>query len=235
MEQDMVIEIMRKCKDSGASVDTIIADDDTTTIAKIKQSVNPDIKKKSDKNHVKKNIGNALYSLRNKHKKLQNPKIFKYLQKCLDYMLAQNQGDAKGVENGFEAMSRHPFGDHSFCQSTWCHHIDNPQRKYTSFPYGKPLRDIPLQTALGDLMHNYKTQSQKLSTMGSTQANESFNKTVASKAPKTKFYSGSASLNRRVASAVAQKNEGQSYLLKVQCNFYLNYHIISLRILFLST
>ena len=71
MEQEMVIEIMRKCKDSGASVDTIIADDDTTTIAKIKQSVNPDIKKKSDKNHVKKNIGNALYSLRNKHKKLQ--------------------------------------------------------------------------------------------------------------------------------------------------------------------
>ena len=65
MEQDMVIEIMRKCKDSGASVDTIIADDDTTTIAKIKQSVNPDIKKKSDKNHVKKNIGNALYSIKN--------------------------------------------------------------------------------------------------------------------------------------------------------------------------
>ena len=59
---------------------------------------------------------------------------------CL-VMLAQNEGDAKGVENGFEAMSRHPFGDHSFSQSTWCHHIDNPPKKYTSFPYGKPLKD----------------------------------------------------------------------------------------------
>ena len=49
MEQDMMIEIMRKCNDSGASVDTIIVDDDTTTIAKIKQRVNPDIKKRSDK------------------------------------------------------------------------------------------------------------------------------------------------------------------------------------------
>ena len=68
--------------------------------------------------------------------KLQNPKAFNYLQKCLDNMLAQNQGDAKGVENGFEAMSRHPFGDHSFCQSTWRHHIDNSPQKYTSFPYG---------------------------------------------------------------------------------------------------
>lgn len=215
MEQDMVVEMMKTCKEKGAVVETIIADDDTTTIARIKQNVNPSIKKKSDKNHVKKNIGNALYSLRNKHKKLQNPKVFKYLQKCLDYMLAQNQGNSDGIENGLEAISRHPFGDHSFCQSSWCHHIDNPSRKYSSFPYGKPLRDIPLQTALGDLMHSYKSQSQKLSSMGSTQANESFNKTVASKAPKTQFYSGSASLNRRIASAVAQKNDGQSYLLKV--------------------
>ena len=36
--------------------------------------------------------------------KLQNPKVFNYLQKCLDNMLTQNQGDAKGVENGFEAF-----------------------------------------------------------------------------------------------------------------------------------
>lgn len=38
---------MRKCKDSWASVDTFMADDDTTTIAKIKQSVNLDMKKKN--------------------------------------------------------------------------------------------------------------------------------------------------------------------------------------------
>lgn len=50
--------------------------------------------------------------------------------------------------------------------------------------------------------------------MGSTQANESFNTTVSSKAPKTQFYNGPASLDRRIASAVAQKNDGQSYLLK---------------------
>lgn len=90
-------------------VKTIIADNDTTTIARIKQNVNPSIKKMSDKNHVKKNIGNALYSLRNKNKKLQKPKVFKYLQKCLDYMLAQNQGNSDGFENGLEAISRHPF------------------------------------------------------------------------------------------------------------------------------
>lgn len=86
MLQDMVVERMKTCTEKGAVVETIIADDDTTTIARIKQNVNPSIKKKSDKNHVKKNIGSALYSLRNKHKKLQNPKVFKYLQKCVDYI-----------------------------------------------------------------------------------------------------------------------------------------------------
>lgn len=49
MDQNMVIEILRKCKKSGASVDTIIADNDTTIIAKVKQSVNPDIKKNRSK------------------------------------------------------------------------------------------------------------------------------------------------------------------------------------------
>lgn len=80
MEQDMVVEMMKTYKEKGAVVETIIADDDTTTIARIKQNVNPSIKKKSDKNHVKKNIGNALDSLRNKNKKLQNPKTICWLR-----------------------------------------------------------------------------------------------------------------------------------------------------------
>lgn len=80
IEQDMVVDMMETCKEKRAIVETIIADHDTTTIAR----------KRYDKN-VKKNIDNALYSLRNKHKTLQNPKVFKYLQKCLTYMLAQNQ------------------------------------------------------------------------------------------------------------------------------------------------
>ncbi|KAK3099978.1 hypothetical protein FSP39_012810 [Pinctada imbricata] len=215
MEQDMVIEMMKSCAEKGEAVDTIIADDDTTTISRIKQSVNPNIKKKSDKNHVKKNIGNALYSLKRNHRKLQNPKVFKYIQRCINYMLAQNQNNPKGVETGLEAISRHPFGDHSLCNASWCSHIENPKQKFTSLPFGKPLKDDLLQEDLRKLMSSYKLHSKKLSQMGSTQSNESFNKIVSSKAPKTNFYSGSASLNRRIASAVAQKNEGQSYMLQV--------------------
>ncbi|VDI14931.1 Hypothetical predicted protein [Mytilus galloprovincialis] len=172
MEQDMVVEMVQSIKSKGSNVGTIIADDDTTTIARLRKSVDPNIKKMSDKNHVKKNIANALYQLKAKHKKL-TPKVIKYLINCLNYMLCQNQDNPKGVENGLEA------------------------------------------TDLTDLMKVYKKQSQKLSKLGSTQGNESFNKSVASKAPKSHFYSGTSSLNVRVAASVAQKNDGQCYLIKV--------------------
>ncbi|VDH92076.1 Hypothetical predicted protein [Mytilus galloprovincialis] len=127
MEQDMVVEMVQSIKSKGSNVGTIIADDDTTTIARLRKSVDPNIKKMSDKNHVKKNIANALYQLKAKHKKL-TPKVIKYLINCLNYMLCQNQDNPKGVENGLEAVGRHPFGDHSFCDKSWCSHKENASK-----------------------------------------------------------------------------------------------------------
>lgn len=214
MEQDMVVEMVESIKSKGNNVGTITADDDTTTIARLRKSVNPNIKKMSDRNHVKKNSANSLYNLKPKHKKLTQ-KIIKYLINCLNYMLCQNQDNSKGVKNGLKVVGRHPFGDHSFCNESWCSHKENPSMTYLSLHFGKPLKDIPLQTAFMDLMKGYKKQRKKLSKLGSTQDNESFDKSVASKAPKAHFYSGSSSLNVRVAASVAQKNDGQCYLLKV--------------------
>ena len=64
-------------------------------------------------------------------------------------------------------------------------------------------------------MQEFVTHSDTLSELGSTQANESLNNTVASKAPKAVFFSGSESNDFRVAAAVAQKNLGHKYVLKV--------------------
>ncbi|XP_061187273.1 uncharacterized protein LOC133195447 [Saccostrea echinata] len=46
MEPSMVISMVEKKQDKGIKVSTVIADDDTTTISRLKQSVNPNIKKK---------------------------------------------------------------------------------------------------------------------------------------------------------------------------------------------
>lgn len=42
----------------------IIGDDDASTIAKLHQTIDPNIEKISDKNHVKKNLSNCFYELK---------------------------------------------------------------------------------------------------------------------------------------------------------------------------
>ncbi|XP_061191735.1 uncharacterized protein LOC133199972 [Saccostrea echinata] len=175
--------------------------------------VDPTIEKQSDRNHLKKNLANQLYALQKVHKSLTT-KIIKYIQKCWNYMVAQNVGNEDGISTGLDAMYKHPFGDHSSC-GDWCSHRENPNMNYKSLPYGKCLSDSKLQSSLLDLFTRYKGISKKLAHMGSTQANESLNMTIASKAPKRCHFSGSACLGYRVAAGVAQKNIGHSYVAKV--------------------
>ena len=47
------------------------------------------------------------------------------------------------------------------------------------------------------------------------QANESLNQAISRKAPKAAHLSGSGALNFRVSAAVAEKNEGSNYMVKV--------------------
>uniref|UniRef100_A0ABD2WZU7 Uncharacterized protein n=1 Tax=Trichogramma kaykai TaxID=54128 RepID=A0ABD2WZU7_9HYME len=60
-------------------------------------------------------------------------------------------------------------------------------------------------------MDRYIDSVDKLAPAASTQCNESFNNTVASKCPKSKDLSDSESFNFRIAAAVCQKNNGQAY------------------------
>ena len=187
MESDMVIEMVKKHCEEGRSISTIVADDDTTTISRLKKAVNINIAKKSDRNHVRKNITSSLYGLQIRHRELTT-KVIRYVQKSINYILCQNQGNASKISERLDAFACHAFGDHSLCSTSWCSHKMNPKAKYRSLSYGRPLQGIELQKALGEFLDSYKGQSEKLANLGSTQANESFNKTVASKAPKSHFY-----------------------------------------------
>ncbi|XP_069102468.1 uncharacterized protein [Argopecten irradians] len=60
MEQDMIIEMVTNCHNKGFSTKSIIADDDSTTIVRLRRHVNVNIRKVSDKNHVKKNQQNPV-------------------------------------------------------------------------------------------------------------------------------------------------------------------------------
>lgn len=50
----------------------MVTDDDCTTMAKIKETVDHPVKKWSDLNHTRKNIGNKLYNLQKKTQNIDN-------------------------------------------------------------------------------------------------------------------------------------------------------------------
>ena len=173
--------------------------------------------KMSDRNHVKKNVTNMLFNMKKTHKSM-SVTVITYLKKLFSYVISQNKGDSEGITKGLLSMSLHPFGDQSKCSDKWCVFLQTPTqpRKYRSLPYGRPLNDKNLQEALKKELERYAEQGLKLSSLGSTQANESFNRVVAAKAPKNCHYSGSASLNFRLAAAVVKKNCGNRGIVAVR-------------------
>ena len=195
----------------------------------------------SDSNHVKKNLGNELYKL--KAKFTLSYKTIKYLQRLFNYMCRQNKDNPEGIKQSLDALSRHPFNDHSAYDSDWCRHIDAPNSKFTSLPFGKPLNNKKLQDELEKMFRKYKAHSEKLANLKATQANESFNHVVTAKAPKSSHFSGSESLDYRVGAAVSQTNYSYSYILKVRnslrnktCTMYvLLYHAYNIINLDLKT
>ena len=72
MERDMVVEMVQEKMNDGIRTAAIIGDDDASTIAKLHQTIDPNIEKISDKNHVKKNLSNCLYELKVTYPTLTN-------------------------------------------------------------------------------------------------------------------------------------------------------------------
>ncbi|XP_063408927.1 uncharacterized protein LOC134692407 [Mytilus trossulus] len=82
---------------------------------------------------------------------------------------------------------------------------------------GEQLRDDLLK-----LFKQLADRSDRLIHIGTSQANESLNHIIATKAPKAKHFGGSESLNFRVAAGVAQLNCGRKYIVDVNENHGLS-------------
>ena len=77
------------------------------------------------------------------------------------------------------------------------------------------LHGEDFRNELNAIFMDYANQSDRLCNHGSSQSNESFNNSVASKAKKSKYYGESESLCYREAAAGCQKNIGPSYMVDV--------------------
>ena len=125
------------------------------------------------------------------------------------------------MSKALAAIIPHCFGNHQHCASSWCGYISSSNSyKHKSLPYGKDLSGDELKDDLSKLFNDKIKDVAKLSHLGSTQANESMNMTISSKASQRINYSEYRSLTSRVEAAVAQKNLGYRYVIHVSQRHY---------------
>ncbi|XP_056006937.1 DNA polymerase III PolC-type-like [Ostrea edulis] len=213
MEPAMACEMVQNIMDQGEKMETLVMDNDSTTIARLRTTVDPDIKKKADSNHTKKGFTGSLVEMSSIHKVLKNVKVRTHIERCFMYCVRQAAENSEKLASDLKKIVPHLYGDHSTC-GTWCK-SESTDYKPKNLPYGKPLTSEPLRLDLEKLFQKYAGKASELVSMGSTQVNENFNHMVSSKAPKRLFYGGSDSLQNRVSATVCQKNEGYSYIAEV--------------------
>lgn len=85
-------------------------DNDCTTLAHIHATIDKNLKKKTDTNHTKKSIVNALIEMSTKHKQLKNIKLRNYIVRSIMYTLQQNQGNAAVIEQTLKQITPHMYG-----------------------------------------------------------------------------------------------------------------------------
>lgn len=140
--------------------------------------------------------------------------VIKYLQRCYSYAIKQNENDQQKTKDSLLAIVPHVFGQHDCC-GLWCKFISNPNREYRNLPGKKCLSNYELRIDLDKVFLKQAQNAAQLCANSTSNPNESFNTMVASKAPKSRHYSKSESLDFRIAAAVSQKNMGEGYMCVV--------------------
>ncbi|CAC5363745.1 unnamed protein product [Mytilus coruscus] len=70
LEPALVVDMIKDVIDKGVNIKEIAGDDDTTGFQRAQNVLKIKLRKRSDKNHIKKNISKQLYAIKNKYKVL---------------------------------------------------------------------------------------------------------------------------------------------------------------------
>ena len=149
--------------------------------------VDPSIQKYSDVNHRRGNVKTDLYKLKSVHRSM-NTKTINYICHCFSTAIYTNKNDTNAIRNAMLNISSHIFNEHENC-GEWCTHKDNPDKPFTRLPNKKPLTGADLKEAIHNIFKRQADHSDALAPNSSSNANESLNRTISSKAPKNIHYS----------------------------------------------
>lgn len=213
MEADIAVEIFLKNRNFDTvkvKLGTLIGDDDSSTIARLRRESDHDIKKWTDKNHAMCKLTKSLYAL----KSLSTPFI-DYFKYCLGCVLETNKNDPEATRQGILSITPHAFDEHASC-GKWCKFKEDPENyKHKLLPGGKGLTEQELKASIQKVFVSFANQAEKLAPCGSSQGNESVNRSIASTNPKALHYGGLSSSDIRVATAILKKNVGNTYITEV--------------------
>lgn len=218
MESTSGVQGVKELQHENTPVEYLEGDGDNTLIARLKTDLNINMKKRFDRNHIVKNVGKSLYSLKNEKGVKLSKTVICHIEKCLKYAFATNQGNPSALRDNLRALIPHQFGNHSLCTDKFCNFKRQPKENYVhkSLPYRIPLKDDALEARLNSIFEPVIACAHQYSDLGSSQQCEHANKEVTLRAPKSHFYGNTKSLDYRVHASAAFINEGRHYLSQVR-------------------
>ncbi|KAK0171516.1 hypothetical protein PV327_011158 [Microctonus hyperodae] len=122
-------------------------------------------------------------------------------------------GDSLGLVNAIRSIPYHAFDNHSKCGAWYGYIADKENYVHKVIPGG--FEDPILFKELKKIFDKLASNAQKFSNGASSNANESLNAMMASKASKSRCYSRTASADYRFACAIGQKNIGEGYTQEI--------------------
>ena len=195
-------------KSKNVEIGVLIGDDDSSAISACRAGASHPIGKLSDVNHTSKGVKKELFAIEKNHKELTRDAI-SYLHRCFTYAMAQNRGNSMAMANAIRCIPYHAFNKHEKC-GNWCGYVqDKENYDHKIVPGG--FTDEKLFEKLKSIFEKLAFNAEKFSVGVSSNINESLNASMASKAPKSKCLSLSASADFRYSCVVAQKNLGEMY------------------------
>ena len=85
-------------------------DNDSTTITRVRATVDANLQKKSDQNHTKKTLVGDLMELSSRHRNLKNKKVRDYITRCFMYAMLQNQENPEQLTANLKQIVPHIYG-----------------------------------------------------------------------------------------------------------------------------
>ena len=134
MEPDVEVELLRKVRKRGVCASAIATDNDSSTIKKCRDEIDPNLQKHGDVGHTTKNLKAHVETISSRHQGVTQ-KVIGHFEKCFTYAVKQNEGKPADVKNSLLNVVLRSYGEHESC-GEWCCYLRNPKRyKHATLPY----------------------------------------------------------------------------------------------------